>query len=166
MFTEQAREVIAHAQDEARDMGHGAVGVEHLLLGLFSDQDGIARVFADFGVTIEPVRDLVRERLGAGSESSPELPFSEEAKEALRAANRWSLGKPGIEYVLLAIVGRGEGSACDILRALGADPHRLRFETKKLTSPSSLARPGATRGRLDLVGAVPLGSIPELDFGD
>lgn len=41
MFTEQARKAIGRAQDEAREMGHESVQVEHLLLGLFSDQAGI-----------------------------------------------------------------------------------------------------------------------------
>ena len=36
-FTEQAREAIECAQNETRDMGHGAVQVERLLLGLASE---------------------------------------------------------------------------------------------------------------------------------
>lgn len=72
----KAREAIIHAQDEAREMGHGPVQVEHLLVGLFSDHDGIAgRVLADFGLTIAPVRDLVRQRLGVGSTSVPGRTF-------------------------------------------------------------------------------------------
>jgi ATP-dependent Clp protease ATP-binding subunit ClpA len=78
-FTEQARAAIVPAQGEARDMGHGAVQVEHLLLDLFSDEDDIVdRVWADFGLTIQPVREMVRERLGVVPGSRPEgqLPFS------------------------------------------------------------------------------------------
>ena len=57
---------------EARDMGHGAVTVEHLLLGLFSDEDDIVdRVLADFGLTIRPAREMVRERLGVSPGSAP-----------------------------------------------------------------------------------------------
>ena len=98
MFTEQAREAIVRAQDEAREMGYSTVQVEHLLLGLCSDQDGIAgRVLADFGLRIDPVRDLVRRRLGDGSSSLPEaqLQFSSDAKAALSLANRFALGEPG-----------------------------------------------------------------------
>jgi ATP-dependent Clp protease ATP-binding subunit ClpA len=166
MFTEQARTSIVRAQGEARAMGHGTVQVEHLLLGLFSDHAGVAgRVFADFGLTIEPVRDLVRKRLDMGGGSLPPGPlrFSQEAKDALRSAHRWALGRPGTEHVLVVIVGRGEGGACEILRALGVDPHRVRFETKKRAWPSSFAGP---RPDVRLVGSVPLESLPELDFGD
>ena len=79
-------------------MAHNSVQVEHLLLGLFSDQAGIpGRVFADFGLTVKPVRGQVRERLGRALSSLPEgrLPFSPQAKEALRSGNRIGMGAPG-----------------------------------------------------------------------
>jgi hypothetical protein len=88
--------------------------------------------------------------------------FSPEAKDGLRSANRFGLGEPGTEHMLIVIVGRGEGGACEILRVLGADPHRIRFDTKKRAWPG--AGPGA-RPTVRLVGSVPLKSL-ELDFGD
>jgi ATP-dependent Clp protease ATP-binding subunit ClpA len=97
------------AQNEARDMRHGAVQVEHLLLGLFSSEDGIvSRVWAHFGLTIQPVRDIVRERLGVGSRSGPEgqLPFSPTAKDALRSAYRFGIDEPGTEHMLIVLVAR------------------------------------------------------------
>ncbi len=145
-------------------MGHQTVHVEHLLLGLASDPDGIAgRVFADSGLTIEPIRDLIRAQLGVGSDSHAErtVPFSPDAKDALRSAYRFGLGKPGTEHMLIVILGRGEGGACEILRVLGADPDRIRFETKQRAWP--VTAPGA-RPTVRLVGSVP--SLRELDFGD
>jgi ATP-dependent Clp protease ATP-binding subunit ClpC len=165
-FTERAREAIVRAQREAREMGHGAVQVEHLLLGLFSDQDQIVdRVWADFGLTIEPVREMVRERLGVGPVSSPEgeLPFSPTAKRALRSAYRFGMGEPGAEHMLIVLTARGEGGASVILRALGADPNRIRFETKKRAWPSSVPGPGS-RGQVR--GTIRKGLLDELDFGD
>jgi ATP-dependent Clp protease ATP-binding subunit ClpC len=170
MFSEPAREAIGRAQDEAREMGHERVKVEHLLLGLFSDQAGIAGcVFADFGLTVDRVRGQVRERLGAALSSLPEgrLPFSPEAKEALRSANRIGMGAPATEHVLIVIVRRGEGGACEILRALEADPHRVRFETKKRACPSSFPDPaGRSTVELRHARSVPLESLIELDLGD
>lgn len=71
-------------------MGHGSVEAEHLLLGLFWDQDGIpGRVFADLGIPIEPMRDLVRDRLGPGVGPCPEgaSPLSLEARKLLEDAS-------------------------------------------------------------------------------
>ena len=121
---------------------------------------------ADFGLTIEPVRELVRERLGVGSGPVAEgrARFSSEAKDALRLANRFALGEPGTEHVLIVIVRRGEGGASEILRALGADPLRIAGETKMRAYPRRDAGPG--EGPALLVRLVPLGSVVEIDFGD
>jgi hypothetical protein len=112
---------------------------------------------------------LVRRQLGVGS-SPPQIGqvrFSPEAKDALRSAHRFALGEPATEHMLILIVRRSESGACDILRALGADPHRIRFEIKKRAWPSSFARPGAPpRGELRLVGTVSLESLGKLDFAD
>jgi hypothetical protein len=137
---------------------------------LFSDQAGIpGRVFADFGLTVEPVRALVRERLGVALCTPPQgrLLFSPEAKTALRSANRIGMGAPSTEHMLIVIVRRDEGGACEILCALGADPHRVRFETKKRAWPSGFPDPdGRSTGEVRLVRCVPLESVSELDFGD
>jgi ATP-dependent Clp protease ATP-binding subunit ClpA len=156
---------MVRAQREARDMGHGAVQVVHLLLGLFSDGDDIVdRVWADFGLTIEPVRELVRERLGVGPGSAPEgqLPFSPTAKDALRSAHRFGMGEPGTEHMLIVLTARGEGGVSEILRGLGADPNRIRFETKRRAWPSSVPGQGS-RGQLR--ATIREGLLDELDLG-
>jgi ATP-dependent Clp protease ATP-binding subunit ClpC len=162
-FEKSAREAIERAQDEAREMGHGMVGVEHLLLGLVSDQNSTAgRVLAESGLTITSLREVVRERLdpGLNPTSKGQLRFSAEAKDALNSAHRFGLNEPGTEHMLLVLVGRGERGACEILRARGADPAQIRFATKKQAWPSSFAGPGpSVEGRSVRYSG-------ELDFGD
>ncbi|TML01453.1 MAG: Clp protease, partial [Actinobacteria bacterium] len=41
-FTDPARQVVVRAQEEARSLQHGYLGTEHLLLGLESDETGLA----------------------------------------------------------------------------------------------------------------------------
>src|SRR5262249_16291260 len=36
-FSPRARQAVARAQDEARELGHAAIGTEHLLLGVLDD---------------------------------------------------------------------------------------------------------------------------------
>jgi ATP-dependent Clp protease ATP-binding subunit ClpA len=120
-FKEPAREAIARAQDEAREMGHEMVGVEHLLLVLVSDQNSMAsRVLAQFGLTIAPLRELVQERLdpGPGSTIRGQLRFSAEAKDALNSAHGFGLNGPaprtcwwcscaGVRAALVTFCARG-----------------------------------------------------------
>jgi hypothetical protein len=100
------------------------------------------RVFADCGLTVELVRDHVRERLGGALSSLPEgqLPFSPTAKDVLRSAYRFP--EPKAEHILVALIGRGEAGASEILRARGADRNSIRFAAKKLASPTSVAGRG------------------------
>jgi ATP-dependent Clp protease ATP-binding subunit ClpC len=55
--TQNAIKVIEYAIEEARNLNHGYIGTEHILLGLLRVSEGIAaQVLANLGVTIEKAR--------------------------------------------------------------------------------------------------------------
>jgi ATP-dependent Clp protease ATP-binding subunit ClpA len=65
-FTDQARDVVVRAQDEARVLGHGFIGTEHLLLGLL-DAGGIGgRVLGDAGLEAGELRREIAALVGRG----------------------------------------------------------------------------------------------------
>jgi ATP-dependent Clp protease ATP-binding subunit ClpA len=161
-FTADAREAIECAQREARSMGHGTVEIEHLLVGLLGcENDVLKQVWTDFGLAIQPARDVVGQRLGVAPSTVPEgrLAFSQAAKDALRSAYRFGMGEPEPAHLLIVLTRRGEGRASEVLRALGADPNHVRADTKKQAFPREEPGPslrGASRTRL----------LEDLDFGD
>lgn len=56
-LTPRARKAIELATAEAERMNHSQIGCEHLLLGLISENDGVAAgVLKSLGVAIEPAR--------------------------------------------------------------------------------------------------------------
>jgi len=60
-FTQEARAVVVDAQVEARALGHGWIGTEHMLLAAAAADRGVApRVLAGAGITPE----LLRRELG------------------------------------------------------------------------------------------------------
>jgi ATP-dependent Clp protease ATP-binding subunit ClpA len=60
-FTKQAREVVVHAQEEARGMNHTWIGTEHLLLAVLRrPHDPGAATLDRLGVTAESCGDAVR----------------------------------------------------------------------------------------------------------
>jgi ATP-dependent Clp protease ATP-binding subunit ClpA len=65
-FTDSARQVAIGAQAEARRLGHGWVGTEHLLLGLLQGDGVAAQVLAGFGITLAAVEREVRAEVGRG----------------------------------------------------------------------------------------------------
>ena len=60
----RTKKVIELAIDEARKLGHGRVGTEHLLLGLLREGDGTAaRVLTSLGANLDEARELVTQVL-------------------------------------------------------------------------------------------------------
>jgi hypothetical protein len=68
----RTKRVIELAIDEARKLGHSAVGTEHLLLGLVREGEGIASgVLQSLGVPLETVRHQVIATLGQQRPGGP-----------------------------------------------------------------------------------------------
>jgi ATP-dependent Clp protease ATP-binding subunit ClpA len=76
----RTKKIIELAMDEARKLGHGRVGTEHLLLGLAREGEGIASgILESLGITMEKVRRAVIETLGQVrpetiGQAKPDLP--------------------------------------------------------------------------------------------
>jgi len=171
-FTQQALSVISQASEEARSSGHGWIETEHELLALLAVQDGIVcEVFAELGITIDRVRELVSELPGptrppVGPARHPlvegQLPFSTSVNRVHSRAETQaqSVGSQqiGAEHLLLGIAEVHEAAARRILETLGADPDTVREEVHtRLPTPGpervvSTARVRPMRGRLPEVG--------------
>ena len=147
-FTEETREVLRHAQNEARAISRGSVGTEHLLLALTGLGRGVVvEVFAEFGITADAVRQQVRKRLGPRPDGAAggHVPFSVLAKRALELSLREALacGERNIrpEHLLLALSGMDESGGSEILRALGADPNLIRSGLRERVRAPIMGRP-------------------------
>src|ERR1043166_6050970 len=64
-YTSRAKKVLELAMSEARELSHGYVGTEHLLLGLLREEKGIAaQVLTDSGVNLDAARAETLRLLG------------------------------------------------------------------------------------------------------
>ena len=140
-FTEQARQVVVLAQDEARSLSHDYIGTEHLLLGLLREEEGIAtRVLGSLDMTLEAVRARVAGIVGRGdgSVTTGQVPFTPRAKKVLELALReaLSLGHDyiGTEHILLGLVRENEGVAAQVISSFGHDAETVRVEVIRLLS--------------------------------
>lgn len=155
-FTERARRVLVLAQEEARLLGHGFIGTEHILLGLIQEGEGVAaRALESLGITLEAVRAKVEETIGmAGSAPNGSPPFTPRAKKvlelSLREAKQLGHTYIGTEHMLLGIVREGQGAAAQVLVSLGADLGRVRQAVIQFMSGETEAiqhsRPAAAFG--------------------
>lgn len=137
-FTPQARRALVLAHDEARQLDHGFVGTEHLLLGLLREGEGVAaQAVARLGITLDAVREAIRERsVGVRPAGTGAPPFTPRAKTVLELSLREALdlnhSSIDTEHLLLGLVREGEGLAAEILAGMGADPAKVREQVMTL----------------------------------
>src|ERR1700749_1727994 len=73
-FTEDARSAVVRAQTEARSLGHGWIGTEHLLLAVLADEaSGVTAALRTLGLDAARVREQVLAQVGAGVDDDTAL---------------------------------------------------------------------------------------------
>ena len=132
-MTDQGRQVIGLAQQEARDLNHSSLGTEHLLLGLLAEGHGAAaESLTSLGVSLDVTRDAVAALIGRGKPPAPEghLPLTSQSRKVLELAVREALQlghmHVGTGHLLLGITRIGDGAAVRILVAHGTDMRLVR----------------------------------------
>jgi RNA polymerase sigma factor (sigma-70 family) len=131
-LTEAARNAFRAAEAEARRLGHGYLGTEHILVGLLSDEhDPAARVLSGLGVTAAKVREVVDYRIGRGDrDPSHPLVLVPKARntvhQAIEDARRLGHDYLGTEHLLLGLVREGTGIGALIIESCGVDLDELR----------------------------------------
>lgn len=126
-YTENAREVISHARQEAQNLGHDHVGTEHILLGLVEVKEGVAAdVLSHLAVDLPHVKQQVAE-LGKRAEGEgfdcATLPRTNHAQtvidDAVKEARALKHNNIGTEHLLLGLLYENEGTGAQVLRNLG-----------------------------------------------
>ncbi|HSX41668.1 MAG TPA: Clp protease N-terminal domain-containing protein [Candidatus Saccharimonadales bacterium] len=132
-FTERARQVIVLAKQEAERLKHNYVGTEHILLGLFLEEQGLAaRVLRELDVELSHVRLEVEGIAGRTEPSEPgrEIALTPRSKKVIELALREALilghNYIGPEHILLGLVHENGGVAARILYNQQATPEKIR----------------------------------------
>lgn len=133
-FTKSAYHVLTIVQNETKRRNHSDIGLEHLLLGLVLEEQGIA---ANILQTLQIDLNLMRERLenmlvpGQWSIREP-VGLTWQLKKAIEFAvdEARSLGYShiGTEHLLLGLLREGSGAANEILAELGITLDRVRAQ--------------------------------------
>jgi ATP-dependent Clp protease ATP-binding subunit ClpC len=130
-FTDQARQMMLTAQEEARLLQHDYVGTEHLLIAATEVDDGLTAALAALGLTTEALRGHVTRMVAPGGEDRPgELPFTAEATAALDRSLREALqlGHGAIRpaHVVLGLLDVHDGTMPVLLARLGVRTEVIR----------------------------------------
>ncbi|NLT19720.1 MAG: ATP-dependent Clp protease ATP-binding subunit [Syntrophomonadaceae bacterium] len=140
-FTQRARNAIMHAQEEARQLNHAAIGTEHILLGLLGEGEGIgARALLSLGIDLDKVREEIIQVMGTNEgqmeEADGDLPITPRAKKVINLAydeaRLQGVNYVGTEHILLALLREEEGVAGQVLLAMNVKLDDLRQQVMNL----------------------------------
>ena len=132
-FNDRAKRVLALAQDEAIRFNHNYIGVEHLLLGLVREGEGVAaKVLNSLGVELSKARTSVEFIIGRGDATTApsEITLSPRTKRvielAILEARKLGYSHVGTEHLLLGIVSEGQSVGAGILESLDVGLEQVR----------------------------------------
>ena len=149
-FTQRARRVLSLAQEEAERLRHGAIGTEHLLLGLMREEGGVAgRVLRELGLEQRRVQEMVERLSGPGQRAKPSkidlAPGTRRTLElAIDEAKRMGQHYISTEHILLGLVRYNEGVAIDVLNKLGISPEQIRRQTRRVLQENPQQPPSSS----------------------
>jgi len=134
-FNDRAKRVLALAQDEAIRFNHNYIGVEHLLLGLVREGEGVAaRVLDSLGIDLSRARSSVEVMIGRGkgTTSPSEITLSPRTKKvielAVDEARKLGHSHVGTEHLLLGIVREGQSVGAGVLESMGVNLEQVRHQ--------------------------------------
>lgn len=124
-YTKKAKEALKLAEKASKDMLHGYVGTEHLLLGLIREGSGVAaKVLEANKVEEQKVCGLIDQLISSNYEVSikDSKEYSNLAvrvlENAYREATRYRSALVGTEHILIAILKESNCLACKLLRTM------------------------------------------------
>lgn len=127
-YTEDARDVLSHARQEAQKFHHDHIGTEHILLGLIEVKTGVAAdILSHRNINLKTakaeVQKLVTADTPGNDDSFVSLPRTVHAHEliddAVEEARALKHNYIGTEHLLLALLREKEGRGAKILGNLG-----------------------------------------------
>ena len=135
-FTEEARCVIEEAKNVSKELKHGYVGTEHILLGILNTECKAGQLLFNIGITTEDVYNLIKNYIGVGDIDynmldSPLTPRTKRIlEESILEAKKVGYQYSSAEHILLTLIKDKEGVAYTILNNLDANLVKLKKDLK------------------------------------
>jgi hypothetical protein len=143
-FTDNAKELLTLAQQEASSSGVSYIGTEHLLLAAFGNPEfHAAKLLALLEIKREAAQALIDKATG-GQKLPPQLARfvpTERVKRVIEIAFKLcgSMGDAhvGTNHLLLALATEGSGIAAQVLQELGATKELIVSKMLELSEPEA-----------------------------
>ncbi|NWJ50768.1 MAG: ATP-dependent Clp protease ATP-binding subunit [Bacteroidetes bacterium] len=144
-FSQRVRDVLTYSREEALRLGNDFIGLEHLLLGIIREGEGMAvRVLNLLGVDLHVVRRTIEQAISntnapSGKQKSSEnIPLIKQAERALKLtyleAKLFNSEIIGTEHLLLAMLKDEDNLVTRTLNKYGIDYDSVKDEVRNLNS--------------------------------
>ena len=135
-FSPRVKDVITYSREEALRLGHDFIGIEHLMLGMIRDGEGVGiRLLKKLGVDTQELRKNIEGSLTPGSRKSNNLaniPLVKQAEKTLKLtyleAKTFKAVQIGTEHLLLCILKDNDNVVSKALLKFGVDYEAVRTE--------------------------------------
>jgi len=88
-FSQRVKEVLTFSREEAVRLGNNYIGLEHLLLGILREGEGLAvQLMKYFGMNLEEVKQMIEQAVGNQEDAKPasdNIPLVRQAEERSRS---------------------------------------------------------------------------------
>ncbi len=137
-FTERAQLAIDLSTEVARELGHGYVGTEHILLGLLKEGEGVAaKTLEGQGITFDEVYSKIEEVIGNNDVQTQEPEgmtprVLRVLEQSLNEASRMNSREVGTEHILIALLRESDSMAIRIIEVMGGSKQKIYHEILKV----------------------------------
>ena len=141
-FSQRVKDVLTYSREEALRLGNDYIGVEHLLLGMIREGEGLAiQILNYLGVDINNIRDRIEQSVsikGIKSTDLDNIPLIKQAEKALKftylEAKLFNSELIGTEHLLLAILKDKNNIVTSSFEELGIDYDAVKEEISSIKS--------------------------------
>ncbi len=139
-FSQRVKDVLTYSREEALRLGNDYIGVEHLLLGIIREGEGMAiHILSYLGIDLNEYRKTIEKSIinnRTTNSNFENIPLVKQAEKALKItyleAKLFNSELIGTEHLLLAILKDDNNLGTKTLKSYGVDYDSVKSELKSI----------------------------------
>ncbi len=148
-FSQRVKDVLSYSREEAIRLGNDYIGLEHLLLGIIREGEGMAiQILNYFGIDLSKIRKEIELAIANNTDGKAKnienIPLIKQAERALKItyleAKLFNSELIGTEHLLLAILKDNDNIVTRSFSAYGVDYDAVKDELKAIMSNADDSR--------------------------
>ncbi len=138
-FSKRVNNVLTYSREEAIRLGNDYIGLEHLLLGILREGEGLAiQILLYFGIDIDEIKRTIERAIRRPEKVSKKdnIPLVKQAERALKItyleAKLFNSDQIGTEHLLLAILKDEDNIVTKTFQKKGIDYENIKEELRSM----------------------------------